>query len=1070
MKSKTKLLKRALCAFLAAAMLMSFAGCEKKGKSNSEGSNITVNLSEPRQIVNYFTSKDLPLPEDMGYINEIACSNDKIYISAEPNYNESQKYTSIFDTETKTINEIDLSGIEYNYLESVLLKDGKLYMVYSDLEYNSKICIYDIASASVLASADAYSGASYFSSGLNFNANGNIIALKTSYGAIGNSKFSIIEYSSSDLSIVSENDISEVLSLGNEEYISGFYPDSDGSFYFTSSDYSDYNDIISKLHKFSSDFELIYSTDELSDMEGYISSAYFNDEGNICICSTDNYVKFFIDEINASDGSLVNMYEVKLSGNGDSYIMSDIKFDGYDFVYRSSKGFIGYNVADQTEENIIQIGTDVGTEYENCYTVSSDGKSVFMYAEVYGDSNRNNIYVMNLNGEIIDNITIPVSENGWIYRTIVTPEGKIYYVEQASTEVEEDDDFIYYDTFIFHILDSEGKEITKFEVEDLKNSRDINIQNIDVDKNGNIYISAMNYGEDEQSGSVFVVDNTGKTICSVKDNKDIQYISSVVPTSNGVYVSYYSRESKSNSMVTVKIDMENNEFVPAEDFEIGENSRIMPCNDDSYAFYYSTSDGIFGFNVDEKKSTEIINWVDSDIDTDVNSVVILGADTIVCNSYDYETGTPVLKLLSRADEETLKKIQNKKIITVAGVDLSYTSVFSSILDFNKTSEEYRIQVSDYGKYSKYEDDTYVSGAFKLNSDITSGNVPDIIIGNYELDMTTYETKGLLTDINALIEKDSEISKSDYLENIFDIYSTDGKLYQLVTDFSVLTLAGKQSELGAEPGWRFDEFFKFAEGKNMFYNVRRSELIDLVENNLTEFVDFKNKTCDFNNDNFIKLIELIKEESVKDEDYKYYYEDEDEELKYRRRFKDGNCHLESLTLGNFYNILELQQCTIGEEVSFKGIPSSSGNGALVSAGTTIGISEKSSNKDAAWSFVRQFLLKDYQDSLNENYISTFPVMKSAFEDVMKNAQNSDYTGGYMNIDSEGNYVEITPLDDKTAEKIKNLVEGASIAATSDTRINGIIDEQLNIFFEGGQTAKEAAEAIQSKASLYLKEIK
>ena len=47
--------------------------------------------------------------------------------------------------------------------------------------------------------------------------------------------------------------------------------------------------------------------------------------------------------------------------------------------------------------------------------------------------------------------------------------------------------------------------------------------------------------------------------------------------------------------------------------------------------------------------------------------------------------------LTRADEETLKKVNSKKIITLAGENIAYSNIYDNIVEFNEKNEEYRIQ-------------------------------------------------------------------------------------------------------------------------------------------------------------------------------------------------------------------------------------------------------------------------------------------------------------------------------------------------------------------------------------------
>ena len=132
-----------------------------------------------------------------------------------------------------------------------------------------------------------------------------------------------------------------------------------------------------------------------------------------------------------------------------------------------------------------------------------------------------------------------------------------------------------------------------------------------------------------------------------------------------------------------------------------------------------------------------------------------------------------------------------------------------------------------------------------------------------------------------------------------------------------------------------------------------------------------------------------------------------------------------------------------------------------------MAEKSKNKDAAWSFIREFILEDYQNSLNEDYASTFPVLKSAYDKIEKRAMSDEYSG-YTVETPDGEAVEMTPLDKQTADKVRDLISNADSAMVSDE--TAIVDEEIEAFIAGSKTAAEVAGTIQNKVSTYLKEIK
>ena len=81
-----------------------------------------------------------------------------------------------------------------------------------------------------------------------------------------------------------------------------------------------------------------------------------------------------------------------------------------------------------------------------------------------------------------------------------------------------------------------------------------------------------------------------------------------------------------------------------------------------------------------------------------------------------------------------------------------------------------------------------------------------------------------------------------------------------------------------------------------------------------------------------------------------------------------------------------------------------------------------------------------------------------------------TDNMHSSDHYGNDVKLRNIDSDTLEILRELIKNADTPVTCDQNISSIINEQCEIFFAGGQTAEETAKAIQSRATLYLQEIK
>lgn len=149
----------------------------------------------------------------------------------------------------------------------------------------------------------------------------------------------------------------------------------------------------------------------------------------------------------------------------------------------------------------------------------------------------------------------------------------------------------------------------------------------------------------------------------------------------------------------------------------------------------------------------------------------------------------VLVVLNRVDASS---IQKKTELTLACFGLDY-NLRSQIVKFNRSRADYRIVVKDYSEYAT--DDDYNAGLTKLNTEIISGNVPDLIANSMLLPIRQYAAKGLLEDLWPYIDADPEYSRDKLMTKPLESLQTDGKLYQLPIDFGVTTAIGLGKVVG-----------------------------------------------------------------------------------------------------------------------------------------------------------------------------------------------------------------------------------------------------------------------------------
>ena len=420
-----------------------------------------------------------------------------------------------------------------------------------------------------------------------------------------------------------------------------------------------------------------------------------------------------------------------------------------------------------------------------------------------------------------------------------------------------------------------------------------------------------------------------------------------------------------------------------------------------------------------------------------------------------------------------EEVKEKQVITLA---MAYTDwrVRTAVVKFNKDNENYRISILDYSALYGTDED-YQAGLTRLNTDIVSGKVPDILLIDDSMPADSYISKGLFEDIKPYIEKDSELDINNFMPNIIEAFSVDGKLYSLVDAYSIETIAAKASEAGEDRGWTVEEVRKILdskpEGTKFLPEVTRDGMLD---NCMTmagsQFLDWKAGTCNFDSDGFIQMLEFLGtfpeelDETDMGDDYWNNYDS---------MWREGRVIASSMNLVGFQDYNRTEKGIFGEKITLAGFPSSNEDGSVIRPNIQLAMSAKSKNKEGAWAFLRTFLTEEYQKN-EVNYC--FPLSIKRLEEMAAEAMKKPY---YMDENDNKveyddiyyvNGVEITipPMTQQEADELKEKLYGFTQIYKRDETLLNIIKEEAAPYFAGKKTAKDVAGIIQSRVQIYVNE--
>lgn len=669
-------------------------------------------------------------------------------------------------------------------------------------------------------------------------------------------------------------------------------------------------------------------------------------------------------------------------------------------------------------------------------------------------------------------------------------------------------------TFVtFAQYDFDMNPIAEFEVEQIGN---YGFNGMAADSNGNIYTLLCEYGVVTESGvykdlyTLVGYSPIGTELFSIPLGKDAPedeyfYVNTILCTEDKLVlwvmnnIEVYSLSGELVKTIDVSsVDLgqmiqlrdgsvasivygEANMDIVKINLETGEISEKMaiPYNGYNFAHYAGTycdfmlvdSNGVYTYNLGDESHKKIMDFVDSDMSSSsCYSLLQLTEESFFGWTYNDETGESVCGVFSKVDPATIK---DKEILTLGVLWMDF-DVRKRVVAFNKASDAYRIRVEEYSQYNTSDD--YTVGLSRLNTDIASGNAPDIMCLTGEMPVESYMSKGLFADLKTFVENDPELNLEDYSTEVIDAFSQDGKWYQMVPNYFLYTVFGKTADVGEEPGITFDELKVLRDKKGEDVQIfsertKMSVLNDAIMMNSDEYINWETGECYFNTPEFISLLEFANE-FPSEIDYEELYNDPQYWEKQETIFRDGKALMMPYTISDFRDFQYCEGGTFGEQITAVGFPVNKGTGNAYMCNFGFAISTKSKHQDVAWEFLRYYLTDEYQDSLEYGW----PIKLSSLDKRVKKAQERPYyedeNGNKVEYDDTyyigGMEIVLKPLTQADCERVLGFLKSADHVYNYDRNILSILEEECAAYFEGQKSVKEVADIIQSRIHIYVNE--
>lgn len=405
--------------------------------------------------------------------------------------------------------------------------------------------------------------------------------------------------------------------------------------------------------------------------------------------------------------------------------------------------------------------------------------------------------------------------------------------------------------------------------------------------------------------------------------------------------------------------------------------------------------------------------------------------------------------------------------------------------FNESNVGVTVQLKNYidyyvgSKEGGYHRDGYKPADFQLTQDIMNGNDIDIISNASFGDSSKYEilkSKGAFVDLYSFMQNDDEINLETLNNHILTLNEINGKLYSLPTRYGVKTLCGKRKFVGEKQNWTIDEFishWKDMPPNSTINGSRKSEYVyyTIIRENLSNFVDYKNFTVNFDCDDFRNLLTFCNS---------FEYNNQQKDFT-----SDSSVFVNDCLIYGFANAAEY--FSNEKNITVVGFPTSNRNGAYFhTLGSVYSINANSSKDkiEAAWKFIRSFVTVD---ALMDNYISRheftengkkyvqyddepgFPINNKAFDMQKTDILSGKYLSTGIDLNGE-EYVEKPPKSEDVELLLNYMDSIQRWEVINNHGLEKIVEEEVFEYLADEITLDICIERIQNRASIWISEQK
>lgn len=384
---------------------------------------------------------------------------------------------------------------------------------------------------------------------------------------------------------------------------------------------------------------------------------------------------------------------------------------------------------------------------------------------------------------------------------------------------------------------------------------------------------------------------------------------------------------------------------------------------------------------------------------------------------------------------------------------------TAIANYERTHPGVTIEIGEEYRYD--EKDNKIN---QIYADIARGEGPDIIQLDRE-QLMALQDKDCLMNLDGVL---SEQLESVLFQGLLDSGRIDGEQYMLPTSAATYTLM-VNNEVWDKPSWTVQEFIDVIEAReaagtpfktlcsSSFFTIDPLYLF-IRDIGHSDFLDAEKKTCSFDSDEFIHILEICKRYQISITDNFV----ESTESWGRTVLQSGEVlvYADRMSFSGFSSTM----AALGPDYHFVGYPTNADNGNFIYCYSGMAVNKNTEHFE---------IIKDFLNSLyefNDTLVSDVILRRDYYDGRIITPKNAEWvTQPQVRLDGH-TYTIISgkPDGESYIEEYLEIMDSLTPYETQYDFIRGIITEEADAYFTGDKTAEIVAQNIQSRVQLYLDE--